>query len=105
MLVAQEPPVEGLLSEFDRFQAEILAAYQATGGAAALMKFVRDLGVTYDDIEPGFELPPRSPRDLAGRGEALITYTFRRVHAYRLDIPGVAAAQTPIVLAGGRRGA
>jgi pimeloyl-ACP methyl ester carboxylesterase len=100
VLVAHEPPVEGLLPEFDRFQDDMLATYQREGAMPAMMKFMASLSVNYADLEPGVELPQRDTRR-PGSGEAFFAYTFQPVHRYRLDLAALAAAPTHIVLAAG----
>lgn len=100
MLVAHEPPVEGLLPDFDRFQDDVLATYQREGAAAALAKFMASLSVNYADLELGVELPQRDTRR-PGSGEAFFAFTFQPVHRYRLDLAALAAVPTRIVLAAG----
>lgn len=102
-LVAHEPPAEGVLPEFDRYQAEMAEARQKDP-RAAMMKFIAGLGVNYDDLEPGVVLPPRDTQEAILRGQALMRYTFPAVHRYRLDVPALAAAPLRLVLAGGSAG-
>jgi pimeloyl-ACP methyl ester carboxylesterase len=100
MLVAHEPPVEGLLPDFDCFQEDVLATYQREGAAAVLAKFMASLSVNYADLEPGVVLPQRDTRR-PGSGEAFFACTFQPVHRYRLDLAALAAAPARIVLAAG----
>lgn len=104
VLVAHEPPVEGLLPEFDQHQAEVMEAHQRGDGQAAMMKFVSQIGIRYDNLEPGVILPQHNPLDAARRGAALMAYTFPAVHRYRLNVSALAAAPTHIILAGGSTG-
>lgn len=104
LLVAHEPPVEGVLPEFDQMQEEIQGIFQQASGAQAMMKFMASLGVRYDDMEPGVEMPRRGPQDLDQRGNALVNYTFKAVHRYRLDLAALAQTPVKIVLAAGSEG-
>jgi len=103
-LVAHEPPAEGVLPEFDRYQDEVAQALRQGGVPAAMAKFFARLGVQFDDPEPGVVLPPRSPQEAAMRGQALMRYTFPAVHRYRLDVAALSATPVPVVLAGGSAG-
>lgn len=58
-LVAHEPPVEGILPEFDRGQAEIAEALHQ-GDMQALAKLGSQINLRFDDLEPGGG--PSSPR-------------------------------------------
>jgi pimeloyl-ACP methyl ester carboxylesterase len=102
-LVAHEPPVEGLLPEFDQAQTEVATAAQQ-GGMQALGLFFSRLGLRYDDLEPGVVLPPRNPQEAAVRGQALLRYTFPAVHRYRLDVAALATLPVPLVVAASSTG-
>ncbi|MCL5998242.1 MAG: alpha/beta hydrolase [Chloroflexi bacterium] len=104
MLVTHEPPVEGLLPDFDQFQADLLETYRQEGGLAALRKFMTQLGVNYAQREPGVELPPSSTESATKRGDALIAYTFMAVHRYQLDLAALATTPARVVLAAGSAG-
>lgn len=103
-LVAHEPPAEGVLPEFDRYQAEMAEAQQQGGSRETMMKFISQIGVSYDDLEPGVVLPPHNPQESAARAQALMRYTFPAVHRYRLDVAALAATPVRVVLAAGSAG-
>jgi pimeloyl-ACP methyl ester carboxylesterase len=103
MLVAHEPPVEGLLPEFDQFQQELSDTFHREGGLKAMMYSMGKLGVTYTDLEPGIELPRRDPRTAAD-GQSYFGYTFLAVHSYRLDVAALKATPARVVLAAGSTG-
>ncbi len=102
--VAHEPPVEGILPEFDRYQNEMAEAQRQGNGPAAMLKFFAQTMVRYEDLEPGVVLQPRDPQETAARGQALLRYTFPAVHHYRLDVAALAASPVRVVLAGGSVG-
>jgi pimeloyl-ACP methyl ester carboxylesterase len=104
LLVAHEPPAEGVLPEFDRFQAEVAEALQQGGVPAAMSKFMTHIGVNYSELEPGVVLPPRNPQEAAMRAQALMRYTFPAVHAYHLDVAALASTPVRVILAGGSAG-
>ena len=101
MLVAHEPPVEGLLDDFDQIQEEIHQSYLREGGMVAMYKMARQLNLNYDDLEPGVVLPQRDPR---ASKPPNFGYTFLAVHHYRLDVNALAFCGVKIVLAGGITG-
>jgi pimeloyl-ACP methyl ester carboxylesterase len=102
-LVAHEPPVEGILPEFDRYQQEMAEA-QKQDDPSFLVKFFAQLGVRFDDLEPGVVLPQPDPQETAARTQALMRYTFPAVHRYRLDIAALAASPVRLILAVGSSG-
>lgn len=101
LLVAHEPPVEGILPNFDQSQAEVADALSEGGVPAAMQKFFSGMGVQFTDLEPGVVMPPRNPQEAFLRGQALMRYTFPAVHRYRLDIEALRgiSTQVPLVLA------
>jgi pimeloyl-ACP methyl ester carboxylesterase len=100
-VVAHEPPVLGLLPEFDQFHEDIDDTYRRGGGAAALMHFLRGLGVTYPAGVQVPSVPQRGLEDLGRRGEMLITYSFRAVQNYQLDLAALQAVSPRLILGGG----
>ncbi|HKC74375.1 MAG TPA: alpha/beta hydrolase [Chloroflexota bacterium] len=64
ILVAHEPPVGQLLSEAERPTVEI---YRREGAATAIKTFVASIGITYEDREPGVELPQENARSAENR--------------------------------------
>jgi pimeloyl-ACP methyl ester carboxylesterase len=100
MLVAHEPPVEGILPSFDQSQNEIADAIRAGDGPTALQLFFSRTGLQFNDLEPGVVLPPRNPQEALLRGQALMRYTFPAVHRYRVDVEALrgAAEQVPLVI-------
>jgi pimeloyl-ACP methyl ester carboxylesterase len=102
-LVAHEPPAYYLLPEPGQPREDPLEIYRREGGLAALKQMAAQIGVTYEQREPGVELPQASPQS-AANAEALFSYTYQAVRRYRLDIAALAAAPTRIVLAGGSAG-
>jgi len=101
LLVAHEPPVEGILASFDQSQAEIADALREGGGPSALQKFFSRTGIQFNDLEPGVVLPAPNPQEAVLRGQALMRYTFPAVHRYRLDVEALrhVAEHVPLVLA------
>ncbi|HEY3291933.1 MAG TPA: alpha/beta hydrolase, partial [Anaerolineae bacterium] len=71
LLIAHEPPVEGLVPDFDQFQADVAGIYQRAGTVAALGKFTSQLGVSYADMEPDVVLPPRNMESITADADAL----------------------------------
>jgi pimeloyl-ACP methyl ester carboxylesterase len=102
-LVAHEPPAEGILPEFDRYHEEMAEA-QKQNDPLAIIRLFAQLGVRFDDLEPGIVLPQPDPQESAARTQALMRYTFPAVHRYRLDIDALAASPVRLILAGGRSG-
>lgn len=100
-LIAHEPPVEGISDEFDRGQQEISEAFREGGVPAAMGRFFGQFAVNYEDLEPGVKLPPRDAQEAAIRGQALMLYTFRAVHEYRLDLDALKSVLQRVILAGG----
>ena len=103
LLVAHEPPVEGVLPAFDQFQNELFEIYRRQGGLAAMMKVMQQNKVSYADMEPGAELAARDPREMTARGAAF-TYTLEAVHGYRLNLAALATTPVRVVLAAGGAG-
>jgi hypothetical protein len=103
-LVAHEPPVEGVLPEFDHLQAEVADGLHQGGVQAALANFFPRLGLRYDVVEPGVVLAPPNPQAAAARGQSLMRYTFPAVHRYRLNVEKLAATPVPVILAGSEAG-
>lgn len=103
-LVAHEPPVEGVLVEFDRSQDEIFEALRQGGAPAAMAKLAGHIGVSYNDLEPGVVIPPPDPREAAARMQAFMRYTFPAVHRYRLDVDALTHSLVRLILATGSEG-
>lgn len=101
LLVAHEPAAPGLVPAFDQAQERHLETYQREGALAALKQIATETGVTYEEREPGVELPPITMQSAAANAEALFKYTVPAVRCYRLDITALAAAPVKIVLASG----
>jgi pimeloyl-ACP methyl ester carboxylesterase len=102
-LVAHEPPAHYLVPDTEESQENPLEIYRREGGLAALRKFVANVGVNYENLEPGVKLPERSEQGISN-ADALFKYTFQAVRRYRLDVAALLAAPTRIVLAGGSAG-
>jgi pimeloyl-ACP methyl ester carboxylesterase len=100
-LIAHEPPVEGILDEFDKGQQAIYDAFKEGGVMAAMRRFSDQINANYDELEPGVKLPPRNPQDAAIRAQALLRYTFPAVHEYRLDIDSLKSVKKKVFLACG----
>jgi pimeloyl-ACP methyl ester carboxylesterase len=101
ILIAHEPPVEGILDEFDHGQQEVSTAFKEGGMLAATKLFFNQITVNYEDLEAGVILPPRNPQEAAIRGLALMLYTFPAAHEYRLDLDALKAADQRVILACG----
>jgi pimeloyl-ACP methyl ester carboxylesterase len=104
MLIAHEPPAEGLLPGFDQFQENFRNTYLHEG-PPAFMKYVASLGVRVDNPEAGTGQSRINPREAASIDD-FFTHTFMAIHRYRLDIDALrkASAKIRIVLAGGGDG-
>lgn len=103
VLVAHEPPVHYLLSEAESSPDAALETYRREGGLAALRKFAGQTGISYENLEPGVEMPQMSREGIAN-ADAFFKYTILAVRRYRLDLAALATASTRIVLAGGSTG-
>ncbi|MBO0791648.1 MAG: alpha/beta fold hydrolase [Ktedonobacteraceae bacterium] len=101
-LVAHEPPVQHLLPEAKQ-PKNIQEIYRRDGAVAALQKLMVQVGVSYDDREPGVELPQPNEQS-AANSQAFFAYTLQAVQRYTLDIAALSATPTRIVLAGGSTG-
>lgn len=101
LLVAHEPPVEGLLPDFVLLQEEIHQTSIREGSLVAMYKLARQLNLDYSDLEPGVVLPQRDARSAYSNN---FGFTFLAVHHYRLDVDALKAAAMPVVLAGGSTG-
>ncbi len=103
-LVAHEPPAHYLLPDAEQPQDDLLEIYRHEGGFAALKQFAAQVGVNYENREPGLELPQVSREEGVANADALFKHTFLAVRRYRLDVAALLAAPTRIVLAGGSAG-
>ncbi len=106
LLVAHEPPHPALLTGAERTHAEetlrnMEQAYRTAGAMAAFQLLVADIGVKYDDREPGVEPPQRT-----GQAAANLNFFFEHdlpaVVRYKLDIATLEAESNRIRLAGGQ---
>jgi pimeloyl-ACP methyl ester carboxylesterase len=102
-LVAHEPPAHYLLPDEEPSQEDPLSIYRREGGLAAMSNYMAQIGVNYEDREPGVEIPQGS-REGAANADALFKYTFLAVRRYRLNFAALSTAPTRIVLAGGSAG-
>jgi pimeloyl-ACP methyl ester carboxylesterase len=99
-LVAHEPPARYLLPDPEPAHECLLGVDQREGAFSALRQFATQIGVSYQDLEPGVEIPKFTPQSSADT-EAFFKYTFPAVQRYRLDIPALLAVSMRIVIAGG----
>ncbi|GHO85939.1 alpha/beta fold hydrolase [Dictyobacter formicarum] len=104
-LISHEPPAHYLLPDDEQQSPEKpLELRNREGASAALMKYMAQSGVRYDDLEPGVELPPLNREVSDAHAEAFFAHTFLAVRRYRLNVPALLAAPTRIVLAGAEAG-
>lgn len=104
LLVAHEPTVPGLVPAFDQSQERYLETYRREGALAAIRQITADNGVTYEQREPGVELPPSNMQIAETTAEVLFKDTIPAILRYQLDLGALARASSKIVLAGGRVG-
>lgn len=104
-LVAHEPPHSALLAGAERAHAEgtlrdMEETYRTAGAMAAFQLLVADVGVTYDDREPGVE-PPQRTGQAAANLNFFFAHDLPAVIRYKPDIAMLEAASTRIRPAGG----
>jgi pimeloyl-ACP methyl ester carboxylesterase len=102
-LVAHEPPAH-YLSPDTAQPEELLEVYRREGALAALKQFAIQVGINYENREPGVEIPQGNIEAAALAAAAFFKYTFLAVRRYRLDFAALSAAPTRIVVAGGSAG-
>jgi pimeloyl-ACP methyl ester carboxylesterase len=100
-LVAHEPPVIQLLEDRAQEQEAIAGLYDTyvtAGTGAAMMAFMKHIGVLGDDDAPRWEPTPEQAARMDATNKVFFEHLLRQTTGFRPDLEALRAAPTRIVV-------
>lgn len=98
-VIAHEPPAAYLLGT-----QNTLVDFQPDGTLDSFRKFAEQVGVTYDEMEPGVSLPQANPDAAEANARSFFRYTAGAVQHYRLDFDALQPLNGRVIIGGGLTG-